>query len=95
VRIDRLASLFAFRISPSTAAAAGYTVASADANDDRSSARGQSARWMEPARHHDHTSSVTNGMCGANRRRSVSSAHASAARAESEPAYARPLTSST
>jgi hypothetical protein len=85
VRIDRFASLLAFRISPRTAAAAGYTEVSADANDARSSAPGHDARWIDPSRHHDHTSSVTKGMCGANSRKSVSSATASAARAESEP----------
>ena len=43
---------------------------------------GHGARWTEPSRHHDHTSSVTNGRCGANSRSSVSSATASDARAE-------------
>jgi hypothetical protein len=46
---------------------------------------GQAARWIDPSRHHDHTSSVTNGMCGANNRNNVSSAAAKAARAESDP----------
>ncbi len=85
VRIERFASLLALRIAPSTAAAAGYTATSSDANDARSSAVGHDARWIEPSRHHDHTSSVTKGMWGANSRRSVSSALASATRADSEP----------
>ena len=47
-----------------------------------SSTVGHAARCTEPSCHHDQTSSVTNGRCGANSRRSVTSASASAARAD-------------
>jgi hypothetical protein len=46
----------------------------------------QSARCTEPSAHHDHTSSVTNGSTGANRRSKVFRAVMSAARADSVPA---------
>ena len=64
---------------------------------DRSGGRRRRARrrsatatvWMEPACHHDHTSSVTKGRMGASRRSSTDRAAASAARAEAVPAAAR------
>ena len=43
------------------------------------------ARCTEPSCHHDHTSSVTNGRCGANSRSSVDSATVSAVRADRAP----------
>ena len=80
VRSERFASLFALRISPSTSARPRYTAGSSAPNAASSSAVGHGARCTEPSRHHDHTSSVTNGRSGANSRSSVSSATASAAR---------------
>ena len=73
-------SLFALRTSPSTSAATAYTRGSpSPATRERRSASGHAARCTEPSRHHDHTSSVTNGRCGAKSRSSASSASASAA----------------
>ena len=40
---------------------------------------GQAAVWIDPVCHHDHTSSVTNGRNGANRRSSVDNASCNAA----------------
>ena len=54
VRIERFASLFALRISPRTAAAAGYTVTSPDAGRPSSSVAGHGAvhRSVAPPRPH-------------------------------------------
>lgn len=86
VRIDTLASDFTLRRAARAAPAAATTPASASPAATRSgSAVGQAARCTEPSRHHDQTSSVANGSTGAKRRRSVSSAMPSAARAEAAP----------
>ncbi|KUL48052.1 hypothetical protein ADL30_35635 [Streptomyces sp. NRRL S-1521] len=66
-----------------------------------SSALGRAARCTDPSRHHDQTSSVTNGGTGAKSRSRTSSAVRGAARADSMAAappwspYALALTGST
>ena len=101
VRSDRLLAVFAFRTSPTTSDATVSTSGAAFAAASRSGlASGHAARCTDPSCHHDHTSSVTKGRCGAKSRRSTSSARASAACAEAWPVsprapYARCLTSST
>src|SRR5699024_5559909 len=64
---ETLASVFVRRISVSAAAteasSSGATVESGWLSD---SSVVHGARWTEPVRHHDQTSSVTNGMIGAN-----------------------------
>src|SRR5699024_10036168 len=66
---ETLASVFVRRISVRAAAteasSSGATVESGWLSD---SSVGHGARWTEPVRHHDQTSSVTNGMIGANSR---------------------------
>ena len=88
VRIDRFASDFALRISDSAAAVAARTSGSPP---PASGGAGQAERWIEPspARHHDQTSSVTNGRNGANSLRIVSRATPSVAAADAAPGARR------
>ncbi len=59
-RIDTFASVLALRTAASTASAGSRSAASAPAaTADSSAPSGHEARWTEPSRHHDHTSSVT------------------------------------
>jgi hypothetical protein len=58
-RIETLAADFAPRIPIRAAATASTIAGSAAAAEPRSTTVGQDARWIEPSRHHDQTSSVT------------------------------------
>ena len=58
---------FALRTAASTSAATVvHERRRRRADAARAAASGHAARWIEPSRHHDHTSSVTNGRSGAN-----------------------------
>ncbi len=83
----RCSSDFFFLIVPRTVAAnrsastpSGYSAP--PQVDSTSSAVGHCALWTDPSRHHDQTSSVTNGRNGANRRSIVESAISSVAFAD-------------
>lgn len=94
-RMDLRASDLARRTRRSTSATASSTAGSPRSASGRSRGDGQAARCTDPSRHHDQTSSVTNGRNGANSRSSTPSAARRAATADASPAYARALTSST
>jgi hypothetical protein len=101
VLMETLAAVLALRTWPSTAAATASTAGSPApppmVPSAPRSADGHGARWTEPSCHQDHTSSVTNGMNGANSRSSTPRAERSAPRADSAPGplpYARAFTSS-
>jgi len=113
-RMGSLAWDLALRIEPIAADAASSRNSPAGASSPSSarppppyvpaiwrsgSGSGHGARWIEPSRHHDHTSSVTKGRNGANSRSSTDRASRSAAIADPagagpKPPYARGLASS-
>ncbi len=88
----RLSSDFFLRtapsISPDTCSACAPRSSAPPATARISAAVGHAAWCTEPGCHHDHTSSVTNGRNGANRRSRTESAVSSAVLAE--PASASP-----
>jgi len=99
--METFAAVFALRTWPSTAAAICSTAVSPPppprVQPGLRSADGHGARCTDPSCHQDHTSSVTNGMNGANSRSSTPSAKRSAPLADSAPGpvpYARDFTSS-
>ena len=85
VRRLRLASVLARRTSLNTDAAMSSTAGSASAmwaSSANSLASGHAAACTDPVCHHDHTSSVTNGITGANSRSSTDNATCNAAWAD-------------
>ena len=82
VRMETFASDFALRIFDKTIPASLSTVASPSCAAASSSVVGQALVCTKPSCHHDHTSSVTNGRNGANRRSCTESASAKVAFAD-------------
>ena len=79
---ERFCSDFALRTAASTSPADLEHERIAAVEAEPRHAVGHAARWIDPVSNHDHTSSVTNGMIGANRRSSVESAVRSATAAD-------------
>ena len=88
-RIERLAVVLARRTCPRTSATTSSTGPGSSGSDGPNSDRsGHGDVWIDPACHHDHTSSVTKGRIGASSRSRAERARARAAWAEAGPGRA-------
>ena len=80
-----LATVFACRTSPRTAAAAPRSSTEVPGSSGISEVDGQVVAWIEPSCHHDQVSSVAKGRNGAKSRNWTESATSSARRADAAP----------